>query len=467
MNAELIQALKTAVGERGYLEGEDVGEKYYTDPRGPGNNKPTIVLRPSNTDEVSTILKLCHAAGQPIVGQGGMTGLVTAAKPQGGEIPISFERMNQVEEVDTKTGTMTVQSGTPLQIVQERAEADGFIFPLDLGARGSCTIGGNLSTNAGGNRVIRYGMTRDLVLGVEAVLADGTVISSLNKLIKNNTGYDLKQLFIGSEGTLGLITRVVLRLSRKPKSQSVAFCALPNFDAVVDFLHHLQSHLGGSLSAYEVMWRNAYQAVIDNIPTVKAPMGTEHPYYVLTETMGGDQARDQDNYEAVLADAMEAGLLVDAVIAKSDGEIADIWHIRDGAAEAMGSMRPMVSYDVSITIGDMESFTEELDRRVLDKWAGARSYTFGHLGDGNLHIAVKIPDYSLEEAARVNDTVYGLVGDYGGSVSAEHGIGMSKRDYLGQSRSPAELALMRTLKQAMDPKGILSPGRIFEMDAAA
>jgi FAD/FMN-containing dehydrogenase len=434
VSEELIQSLKDLVGPKGYVEGEDVGERYYSDFRGIGDNRPQIALRPASTEELSEIMKLCHGADQPVVAQGGMTGLVSAARPQGSEIPISFERLNQIEDVDAHTGTMTVQCGTPLQIIQERAAEDGFIFPLDLGARGSCTIGGNLSTNAGGNRVIRYGMTRDLILGVEAVLADGTIVNSLNKLIKNNTGYDLKQLFIGSEGTLGLVTRVVLRLSRKPRSQTMAFCALPNFDAVVNFMQYLQSSLGGSLSAYEVMWQSAYQATIDKVSHVKAPMAGEHPFYVLTEAMGGHQERDQENYETVMGEALEQGLLSDAVIAQSEG---------------------------------MEEFASELDRRIGIPYPGVSNFIFGHLGDGNLHVVVKVADQLPQPSREVNDIVYSLVGELSGSVSAEHGIGMLKRDYLHQSRSPAELALMRNIKTMMDPKGLLNPNRIFELTKAA
>ncbi len=467
MSDELIQSLKVLVGPKGFVEGEDVGERYYSDFRGIGDNRPRLALRPASTEELSEIMKLCHAADQPVCAQGGMTGLVGAARPQNAEIPISFERLNKVEEVDTKTGTMTVQSGTPLQIVQERAAEDGFIFPLDLGARGSCTIGGNLSTNAGGNRVIRYGMTRDLVLGVEAVLADGTIVNSLNKLIKNNTGYDLKQLFIGSEGTLGLVTRVVLRLSRKPRSQTMAFCALPSFDAVVGFMQHLQSSLGGSLSAFEVMWQEAYQTTIDNVDHVKAPLAAEHPYYVLTEAMGGNQERDQENYEAVLAEAFEEGLLSDAVIAQSEGDIADFWNIRDGIVEAMAKQKPTIGYDVSLAIGDMEYFAAEFDKRLAAGWPGATGYIFGHLGDGNLHVVAKVADSLPQPSKEVDEMVYGLVGELSGSVSAEHGIGMLKRSHLHQSRNPAELAMMHNIKKMMDPKGLLNPNRIFELEEVA
>jgi FAD/FMN-containing dehydrogenase len=461
MNTDLINALKDIVGKSGYLEGDDVGEKYYSDWRGSGDNRPALVLRPASTEELSGIMKLCHAADQPVVAQGGMTGLVAGARPDDNEIPVSFERLNGVDELDRRTSTMTVQSGTPLQVIQEKADAEGFFFPLDLGARGSCTIGGNLSTNAGGNRVIRYGMTRDLVLGVEAVLADGTIINSLNKLIKNNTGYDLKQLFIGSEGTLGLVTRVVLRLHPKPQSQTVAFCGSVGFDSVVEFLHHMKSGLGGNLSAFEVIWQSTYQLIVDKVEGVKAPLSPEHAFYVLVESMGGDQARDQDRFEDLLGEALEKGFIADAVIAKSQGETDDLWRVRDGLAEALATQQPAVGFDVSLLIEDMEYFAAEVDRRLKAAWPDAVVYTGGHLGDGNLHLGAKAGNLDPQPKKAIDDIVYGLVGELGGSVSAEHGIGMLKRDYLSKSRNPAELALMRTLKQSMDPKGLLNPGRVF------
>jgi FAD/FMN-containing dehydrogenase len=467
LDAELITSLKEVVGKAGYLDGDDVGEKYYSDPRGVGDNQPNLILRPATTEELSKIMKLCFAAGQGVVAQGGMTGLVTGARPEDSEIPISFERMNGIDELDGRTSTMTVKSGTPLQVIQEHADGQGFLFPLDLGARGSCTIGGNLSTNAGGNRVIRYGMTRDLVLGVEAVLADGTIISSLNKMIKNNTGYDLKQLFIGSEGTLGLITKVVLRLSPKPRSQSVAFCGAMDFDSVVNFMQHMKSGLGGNLSAFEVIWRSTYNLIVDKVETIKAPLSGDYGYYVLVETMGGDAARDQDRFEDILGEALEADLIEDAVISKSQGEIDDLWQVRDGMAEAMATQQPASGFDVSLLIGDMEYFCAEVDRRLKAAWPEASVHVGGHLGDGNLHLVAKAENVEPQPKDAIDTIVYDLVGELGGSVSAEHGIGIAKKAYLTKSRNPAELALMHTLKQSMDPKGLLNRGRVFEMNSPA
>ena len=463
MDEKLIAELKQVVGNKGWLQGDDVGARYYSDWRGEGDNRPAFILRPASTQELSEAMKLCHAAGQAVVAQGGMTGLVTAARPLAGEIPISLERMNQVEELDPRTSTMTVQSGIPLQVIQEQADAQDLFFPLDLGARGSCTIGGNLSTNAGGNRVVRFGMTRDLVLGLEAVLADGTIVSSLNKMIKNNTGYDLKQLFIGSEGTLGLVTRVVLRLSPKPRSQALAFCAAPDFDAVVAFMQHMKSSLGGNLSAFEVLWQSTYQLTIEKVSGLKAPLGQEFPYYILVEAMGGNQESDQQRFEEILGDALERELIVDAVIAQSQTEIDDLWLVRDGMAEAMGTLQPASGFDVSLMVGDMEYFAAEVEKRLQAAWPTAIVHIGGHLADGNLHLVGRSDPEHPHEKEAVDDIVYDLVGELDGSVSAEHGIGLAKRAYLSKSRNPAELAVMQVLKKALDPKGLLSPGRVFQL----
>lgn len=463
MNMGLQKAFEATIGEHGVLKGNDISPKYWSDWRGPGDYRPDIVLRPANTEELSRIMQICHRAGQRVVAQGGMTGLVAGARPQDREIPISFERMSRIENLDRISGTMTVQSGAPLQTVQEKAEQNGFYYPVDLGARGSCTIGGMLSTNAGGNRVIRFGMTRQQVLGIEAVLADGTVVSSLNSLVKNNTGYDLKQLFIGSEGTLGLITRAVLRLEPKPLSQSVAFCGVPDFDAVVQLKQHLQSSLGGDLSAFEVLWQLTYTTTVESLENLRKPVSADFPYYVLVEAMGCNDDLDRELFEEVIGDALERGLIADAVVSKSLADVAELWLIRDSVAEAMALQRPAVSYDVSLEIADMEYFATEVERRLSAEFGAVKVFIGGHLGDGNLHLVVRAVDHEPQPVKRIDDIVYGLVGALDGSISAEHGIGLAKREHLSLSRSEAEIALMRTLKRAMDPKGLLGRGRIFEL----
>ncbi len=464
MTGELIAELTQIAGEKGLLTGDAIGPRYSTDARGPGGAAPVFVMRPASTDELSRMMAACHRARQPITVQGGMTGLVHAARPQSGEAALSLERMNAIAPVDVAGRTLTVEAGVPLQRVQEAAAAAGLLFPLDLGARGSCTIGGNLATNAGGNRVIRYGMTRDLVLGIETVLADGTVLNGLGGFIKNNAGYDLRHLFIGSEGTLGTITRATLRLFPAPQSQVVAFCALPDFAAVTRFLGHMQAGLGGDLSAFEVLWPATYTGIVEDVASVRAPLAPGQGFYVLTELMGSDAARDTERFEAVLAAAFEAGMLSDAVLSKSEAEVTALWDVRDGMAESMGGRENAASFDISLNVADMAGLEAELTRRLLEHADSAEVLIGGHLGDGNLHLTVRGTQGNAPfPPSEIEDVVYGLVGALKGSISAEHGIGIYKRGHLPQSRSPEELAVMRSLKGVLDPHNLLSPGRVFEM----
>jgi FAD/FMN-containing dehydrogenase len=405
-------------------------------------------------------MRICHDHDQTVVAHGGLTGLVNGGLTGPDDVIVSLERMTAIEEVDATNRTMVVQSGAVLQQVQERAEAEGLMFPLDLGGRGSCTIGGNIATNAGGNRVIRYGMTRDMVLGVEAVLADGTVLSSLNHMIKNNAGYDLKQLFIGSEGTLGIVTRAVLRLRERPIHQTTLFVAVDAFPKLPAFLKHMDAALGGTLSAFEVMWNEFYTLVTTAPAQNRAPIPQEHPYYVLVEAMGADEAV----VEAALADAYEQSLIVDAVLAQSEAQRGQLWAMRDDVGQCFRD-GPTIAFDVSLKISDMEAYVADVRSRLDARLAGNRCYVFGHLGDGNLHLVVGPPTMNPEVRETVEQCVYEPLRSIGGSVSAEHGVGLEKKPYLHISRSPAEVALMRTLKQALDPKGLLNPNKIFDLEA--
>ncbi len=458
----LLDRLKAELGEGGVLEGAEAAEKAF----GWSNlGKPLAVLRPSSSEQVSTILRLCHAARQPVVAWGGKTGLVEGGRADGA-LALSLERMNHVIEVDPVGATMTVEAGCVLQSACEAAEAEGLLLPLDLGSRGTCTVGGNISTNAGGNRVIRYGMTRDMVLGLEAVLADGTIVSSLNHLIKNNTGYDLKQLFIGAEGTLGVVTKAVLRLRPKPASQNTAFVAVDDFTNLPRLLRRVESGLGGTLSAFEVMWDGFYKLVTTEPAKGKPPLPYGHPHYVLIEAMGGDQQADEARFESVLEQAYEAGDIVDAVIAKSQAERNAMWGLRDDVMQ-FARIAPIFNFDVSLSISGMESLVAEVREKVFARWPEANLMIFGHMGDGNLHFCAGVGDGSHEAHKAVEDIIYGGVQARGGAVSAEHGIGLEKKPYLSWSRSPAELALMATLKRALDPHQILNPGKIFALDSAA
>lgn len=441
------------------LTGSDISAKYQHDWSAETPGIPVAVVRPGSTQEVAAILKLCSAAGQPVVVQGGLSGLCGGGNPRSNELAISLERLQGIEEIDTASMTMTVKAGTPLQVIQEAADKAGFVFPLDLGARGTCNIGGNISTNAGGNQVLRFGMTRNLVLGLEAVLADGTVMSSLNKMLKNNAAYDLKHLFIGTEGTLGIVTRAVLRLFPKAQSRCSALVAVKDFDAVIKLLQRLSRDCGAGLSAYEVMWQSYYQFITDNCKGIVSPFSERHPLYVLTELEGSDAEKDQALFENTLGAAMDEGIIVDAAIASSQREREGFWKIRDGVGEIGTFIKGAANFDVSVPISSMQPFLAAVERELKTALPECKMLVFGHIADSNLHFLCYTG--RKEDVKQIYGVVYRTVGQYHGSVSAEHGIGVQKLPYLHYSRSPEELALMRTLKQALDPKGILNPGRVL------
>ncbi|MCZ6501210.1 MAG: FAD-binding oxidoreductase, partial [Gammaproteobacteria bacterium] len=459
--SELIAKLEALLGEKGVFHGERLKERHFPGaaPFTSTSVEPFALVRPTSTEEVSAILKICHAAGQPVVPHGGLTGLVDGTTSNSKEVAITLERMNKIEEIDVESRTMTVQAGVPLQLVQEAAENADLLFPLDLGARGTATIGGNVSTNAGGNRVIRYGMMRDQVLGMEVVLADGTIISSMNKIIKNNTGYDIKQLFMGAEGTLGIVTRVVLRVRPMPRSQDMAFIAVNEFSQVTSFLNYVDSALGGTLSAFEVLWQDYYKLVTSPPAEASPPLSHEYNYYILLEAMGGDPTGDADRFVEVLSKSLEDGVIADAVIAQSQSDRDSMWAIRDDVGQVAQNW-PIFTFDISVSLNKMESYVEEMQNGLDEQWETNSCMIFGHLGDGNLHIIVGVGDDSIETKKAVEETVYRGLTTRGGSVSAEHGIGLQKKHYLSWSRSEDEIALMLSIKKALDPKDILNPGKI-------
>jgi len=455
-----LLALQEQLGSQTVLIGDAVPERNRNDWSSQAPANPIAVIRPKDAAEVSAALKACAQAGLKVVPQGGLTGLCGGARPEDGWVALSMERMVGVEEIDTAGSTMTVWAGTPLEVVQREADQAGLFFSLDLGARGSCAIGGNLSTNAGGNRVIRYGMARELVLGIEVVLPDGTVLTSLNKMLKNNAGYDLKQLFIGSEGTLGVITRVVLRLHPKPQCTMAALCAVSDFEALVGLLKAARTGLGPTLSAFEVMWPD-YWHVVTERAKVKAAVGKGHAQYVLIEAQGTDEKTDPPRFQAWLETVMAQGLLADAAVAQSLADIQGFWALRDACAEFFQVIGPHVSYDVAMPIGQMADFVRQCKAGLLAA-GGVQSIYYGHVGDGNLHLVAWLDGASLIEQpkAAMDAIIYGLVKACGGSISAEHGIGTQKKKWLGHSRSAEEIALMQTLKKALDPGNLLNPGKV-------
>jgi FAD/FMN-containing dehydrogenase len=454
----LLDTLARIVGPANLLTGDDVSARSVSW----GDHSPCralAIVRPASTDEVSRVLAACHEERQPVVPFGGLTGLVQGCVAGPNEIALSLERMHRIEAIDAIGRTMTVEAGVPVQRVQDEAEKHGLLYPVDWGARGSAQIGGSVATNAGGNAVIRYGMTRDSVLGLEAVLADGTVIPAMNRMLKNNAAYDVKQLFIGSEGTLGVITRLVLRLRERPRSTQTALVACPSFDDVTRFLKQVDGALGGSLSAFELMWNEYYRVVTTPPAKGSPPLPQDHPFYVLLESTGGDPVRDQAQFEDAIAGAIEAGHVVDAVVCSSSAQRDALWALRDDV-ESLFRVGMPVTFDISLPLAAMEGYVDEVVARLESEWPAYRRFVFGHLGDGNLHIVAAGPP-NAEARHGIERCVYEPLASRGGSVSAEHGVGLEKQPWLDLCRSPAELKLMQTLKQALDPQGILNPGRVL------
>lgn len=460
-----LQALRDQLGPSAVLFGDEVPQRNRNDWSTQPPTRPLAVVRPVDAAGVSAALVACREAGLPVVPQGGLTGLCGGARPEDGWVALSLERMVGVEEIDPASATMTVLAGTPLELVQRAAAEAGFYFALDLGARGSCAIGGNLSTNAGGNRVIRYGMARELVLGVEVVLPDGTVMTSLNKMLKNNAGYDLKHLFIGSEGTLGIITRIVLRLHPQPGCTLSALCALPDYDGVVRLLGAARGGLGPLLSAFEVMWPDYWQVVTERVGVrdpLAAAAGAGHSHYVLVEVQGTDEAIDGPRFQRWLERLMEEGALADAAVAQSVADTQSFWALRDACAEFFPALGPHVSYDVGLAVKSMDVYVRACKAALAARIPGCESVYYGHIGDGNLHLVAWVSGLSIEHQPKeaMDEVIYGLVREFGGTVSAEHGIGTVKKRWLGHARSPEEIALMKTLKAALDPAGLLNPGKV-------
>ena len=455
----LLSSLTALLGPGGVLTGDDVRSRS----TGWISREPmeaAAIVRPRGTAEVSLVLRKCHEAGQPVVAQGGLTGLVEGARACSNEIGLSLELMNRIEDIDESGLTLTVEAGAILEAIHRKAEASALMFPLDLGARGSAMIGGLISTNAGGNRVIRYGMTRNLVLGLEAVLADGTIVSSLYPILKNNSGYDLKQLFIGSEGTLGIVTRAILRLLPQPRSQNTALLAVKEFAHLPPLLRELTAGLGGTLSAFEVMWSEFYNLVTTPPAKQTALLPRTFPYYVLADALGSDERIDRERFEAVLISAVDKGLAADCVVAMSAAERKAIWALRDDV-DQFHRYRPWFGFDVGMPIRHMETYVADVRAQLNAASPDNACFVFGHLGDGNLHLNIHVGSGDTESRRRVEEIVYGGLASRHGSVSAEHGIGLEKRAYLKLCRTPEEVELMHTLKRAMDPKNILNPGKVL------
>ncbi len=468
MAAPLLQQLQAAVGAAQVLPGGDL-PAYEQDWRRRWHGRALYVVRPGDTAEVAAVVRACAAAGVAIVPQGGNTGLVGGGVPsaEGQQVLLSLQRMNRVRQIDTANLTMTVDAGCVLQAVQQAAAERGLLFPLSLAAEGSCTIGGNLATNAGGTQVLRWGNARDLCLGLEVVTAQGEVWDGLSGLRKDNTGYDLRHLFIGSEGTLGVITAATLKLAPQPAATTPALAACQSLDDCVALLARAQARLGAGLTGFEVMGRLALQLVARHFPALPRPL-PEAPWTVLLEqsdTDGLDTARTR--FEALLGDALEAGCVQDVVIAESIAQARALWHLRESIPLAQAEEGLNIKHDIALPVSAIPAFCTQTDALLQAHFPGVRLINFGHLGDGNLHYNVQAPPgadgarFLAEHEHAVNTLVFDALRPHGGSFSAEHGIGSLKRDELAARKSPVALQMMRAIKAALDPQGLFNPGRVL------
>ncbi len=454
---DLEAELDAILGDRGVMSGDDVLARSCDPFRAvpPGR---AFLVRPASTDELSQVMAACHRRGQRIVTHGGRTGVAGGAYTSADEIIVSLERMNRIERLCPETLLADVQGGVPVEALQSEAARHGLFYPVDLGSKGSATIGGTIATNAGGNRVLRWGMTRQNVIGLEAVLADGTIVSSMNRLVKNNTGYDLKQLFIGTEGTIGIVTRAVMRLVPAPTSHATAFVAVASHAHLLQLLACARRLM--TLSAFEVMWPDYYNLVA-NSDTKRRPVEPDHAAYVLIEAMGYQPAIDQQLFDAFLEEAYADGLIADAVVATSGQQIADLWRVREAASVLVAALSPFVSFDISIDVREVEHFMLEARAALSRRYSCVATATFGHLGDNNIHIAAHIGPDTLAEEANVERIVFDVLRRFDGAITAEHGIGQTKREFLPEHRSKAEMMMMRTLRSAMDPSQLLNRDVLF------
>lgn len=456
----VLNALKSALGEKGWSQDPHELAPHVEDWRGRYQGHAPILLKPATTDEVATAVRICADAGIAITPQGGNTSLCGAATPMG-EVLLSLKRMNRVREIDAGNDSMTVEAGCVLESLQALAVDADRLFPLALGSQGSAMIGGLISTNAGGVQVLRYGMTRDLVLGLEAVLPDGTIWSGLTGLRKDNTGYDLKQLLIGAEGTLGIITAATLKLFPRPARTELAFLGLDSVEDAVTFLGLAKRLSGNAVTAFEILPRIALERVLEHVPGTRDPLESPQAWYVVCEMSFGRADGARETLEDALGEGFESGLIKDGAIAENDTQAKDFWRIRESIAEAERAYGRSVKHDVSIPVSRMADFIERGSRRVTEAHPEAVVFCFGHVGDGNVHFNFASPspgeaEAFMRQAGAISSIVYDTVAEFDGSISAEHGIGILKREELA-ARKPVDVTVMRAIKQALDPKGIMNP----------
>ncbi|HEY4192980.1 MAG TPA: FAD-binding oxidoreductase [Mesorhizobium sp.] len=469
LDAALIARFAAIVGDSHALQDRQDIAGYLIEPRGLWHGKTPLVLRPGSVEEVGRIMKLATETGTPIVPQGGNTGLVGGQMPDGTgrDVVLSLSRLNRIREIDVLSNTATVEAGVILQNLHAAADAVDRLFPLSLASQGSCEIGGNLSSNAGGTGVLAYGNARELCLGVEVVLPTGEVFDDLRKLKKDNTGYDLKNLFVGAEGTLGVVTAAVLKLFPKPRGREVAFVGLASAQAALDLFSLAMDRGGGNLTAFELMERRPYDFTLRHAPGIVRPLAEDWPWYVLMEISSGRSAEDATGLvEDILSTGLEAGTVGDAVISASVGQANAFWNFREMLPEAQKPEGASIKHDISVPIASIPAFIEQAAKAVEAVSPGARPICFGHMGDGNLHYNVSRPLGGDDQAFLtlyhpMNKAVHDLVRAFKGSISAEHGIGQLKRDELIATAPPMAIDLMRRVKAAFDPAGIMNPGKVI------
>jgi len=463
---DLLPRFAAIVGDRYAITDPTALEPYLHEGRGIYHGRTSLLLRPGSVGEVQAILKLANETKTPLVPQGGNTGLVGGQIPFDGELILSLTRLDRIREVDASSNTMTCEAGVVLVKAQEAAAAADRLFPLSLGAEGSCTIGGNLSTNAGGTGAVAYGIARDLVLGLEVALADGRIMNLLSKLKKNNTGYDLRHIFVGAEGTLGIITAAVVKLFPRPRATETAFIGVPSPAAAVKLLNLAQARVGGTVTSFELIVRDVVEFALKHSHGVRDPLASRHPWYVLMEVSSQHSDGVRESLEQMLADASRQGLLRDATVAASINQAKAFWHLRHVLPEAQKPEGGSIKADVSVPVAAIPQFLEEASAAAKAIIPGCRPVPFGHLGDGNVHFNVSQPVGAdtaqfLARWGEINDAVNKIVLKHHGSISAEHGIGKLKRDLLPKVKDPVALELMRNLKRMLDPNGILNPGKVL------
>jgi len=457
---DLIRKLEKIVGAKNVLDADQASERSSGPWMGNQNLNVKGIVMPSNTEEVSAIMALCNDLGQPVIAVGGSTNLTFALQSQPDDLLLSLEKMNLIHEIDTESKVAIAEAGVIIENLQNAVAKHQLLYPVDWGARGSAMVGGSIATNAGGIQVLRYGTTRSQVLGLEVVLPDGRILSSLNKMIKDNAGYNLKHLFIGSEGTLGIITKASLRLVSRPVTRNTAMVAVGSFQKIIDFKNYLDVQLMGTLSSFEILWQEYYQLMTTSPSPYNPPISQDFPFYILFEAQGNDNKKDEQHFQKIIATALEEEYIIDGAIAFTESDHLWFWGIRENV-EIVMAKGPLYVFDVSLPIPKMEQYCIILKQQLNHEFSNYEIYIFGHLGDGNLHIGIRLEEAFGTNRHKVEQLVYDPLTKINGSITAEHGIGLEKKAWLHISRSETEIGVMKELKKMFDPNDILNRGKVL------